>query len=147
MNDIDQWYEWHYASGRDVPVLGCGRVMAPGEFDIDGKRVERSKLSHPYTYSAFVLWPMSFGKPITGWDSAVYTDRLQQWDPDKYARLGQKHMAGKRWDNATPEQVQAFMREYNDDPDLRMVALQECCNVSNGYPIWILHYKTGKVQP
>ena len=145
MSDIDQWYEWNYNAGRDVQALRSGYAMTCGSRprDIDGKPAERPRSSHPYSYSEFLLWPLSFGEPITGWDHAVYTDRLQQWDSEKYGRLCREHMPGKRWDNTTPEQVTAFMRAYNEDPGLRVVAVQECCNVSSGYPIWILHYKSG----
>lgn len=101
----------------------------------DGRPVQKTKYTHPYSYDPFVLWK---GKGDA--NGSVYTDRLYQWDYEKADRLGKKHMPGKRWDNAQPSQIEAFLREYLDAPDLKLVKIIEYCNVSNGYPVWRLDF-------
>ena len=131
----DDGYEYEEELHRRMGML-AGHF---GPVDLDGKPVKRTKQSHPYSYDGFVLW--RDGSEDTG--HAVYTDRLSQWDRDKFQRLCKKHMPDRRWDNAAPGDVQAFLSEYNDDPGLRLTAIMEWCNQATGYPTWSLHYKEG----
>jgi hypothetical protein len=112
-----------------------------GPVDEHGRPVERTKHSHPYSYSGFVLHRLGPNSDAT---DSVYTDRMQQWDWDKADRCHKAHMPGKRWDNASPQQMEAYLRDYMGDPDLRLVLVMEYCNVSSGYPVWRLDYRSGK---
>ena len=105
----------------------------------DGNRITKTKYTHPYSYDPFVIW--SSGKKAT---DSVYTDRLSQWDHDKTRELCKKHMPLKRWDNAEPKQIEAFLREYWDNDKVELCRVSEYCNVSSGYPCWRLDYREGK---
>lgn len=115
---------------------GWGRPV-----DLEGRPVERTKAVYPYSYSSFVVWRSGPNKSI---DHAVYTDRLADWDRDKFRRLAQKHLGHHRWDNAPAGEIQAFLREWNEDPELALIAVMEHCNVATGYPTWSLHFKEGR---
>lgn len=116
--------------------IGCGPV------DLEGRPVQRTKQSHPYSYDGFVV--MRCG-PNSEINVCEYTDRLQQWDGAKYDRCRKEHMAGVRWDTAKPEQITAFLRDYHGDPSIRLIAVMEWCNQATGYPTWSLHYHADKV--
>jgi hypothetical protein len=122
-------------------ALHLGRYSSYSPVDIDGKPVKRTKMSYPYAYDCHVIWR---GGPNSEIKHAVYHDRMQQWDWDKFERCRKNHLDGFRFNNADPEKVEAFLREYNDDPGLRLIVIQEGCNVSNGYPYWVFHYRTDK---
>lgn len=99
----------------------------------------KEKSSHPYSYSEFFI----FGnrrviKDVHG----DYSDRLWEWDHDKADKLWKKHVK-TRWEFATKAQLTAFISEYHGKT-LKVVALAEGCNPSNGYPYWILWYVEGK---
>jgi hypothetical protein len=145
--------------GRDIAVLRGpvfmdeygwvepGRINAThfhGPVDLEGRPVAKTKTSNPHDYDGHVIWRGGRNDSINGCD---YTDRLQQWDADKFSRCCKAHMDGVRWDNAPPEQVQAFLRDYHVDPGLRLIAIMEWCNQSSGYPVWSLHYKASEASP
>ena len=95
------------------------------------------KSSHPYSYSEFFI----FGnreviKKVYGAD---YSDRLWEWGYDKANALWKKHV-NTRWEHASEAQLSAFISEYHGK-ELKVVALAEGCNPSNGYPYWIVWYR------
>jgi len=76
--------------------------------------------------------------------SAVYSDRLWDWDFKKYNRCCKEvwNNEGQYFSNRSPESIERFLRLYNDKPDLKLVKISEGCNVGNGYPYWIFWYIT-----
>jgi len=106
--------------------------------DENGKPIERTPISHPYSYDAYVIWGKKDKKA-----HAVYTDRLLEWDWGKHDRLCMKHFGnkGQYWENRDPKDIQAWLRDYNDNQKLILTMVMQCCNVSSGYPIWVLFYK------
>lgn len=108
----------------------------------DGRPVERTKWEFPYSYDPFVIW--SNGGQA---NETVYTDRLSQWDYEKTERLITKHLRGMRWENAPPERIENFLREYLNVPTLELVRVMECCNWSNGFPLWRLDFFVPKEEP
>ena len=119
-----------------------GNQVWSGYVDEHGRPVERTPIPHPYSFDAYVEWR---GLPNEGVTSCVYTDRLLQWDWDKYNKLRKKHFGdqAQMWSGDDPEKVQAFLRDYNDDPGLVLHYIMKCCNVATGYPIWIFAYHSG----
>jgi hypothetical protein len=130
--------------GRDIAVLRGpvfmdeygwvepGRINALhfyGPVDLEGRPVAKTKTSNPYDYDGHVIW------------------RGGRNDSIKFSRCCKAHMDGIRWDNAPPERVQAFLRDYHGDPGLRLIAIMEWCNPSSGYPVWSLHYKASEASP
>ena len=110
-----------------------------GPVDEHGEPVQRTKQSHPYSYDGFVLHRLGRNEEAT---MTVYSDRLAQWDDEKYVQCCERHMPGKRWDNASPEQIQAFLRDYTGEPALRLILVMEYCNYASGYPVWRFDYAT-----
>lgn len=101
----------------------------------------RTKSSHPYSYDPIVL--IDSGKEG---DGSSYSDRMVGWDHDKFYTCLGKLNNGKgemmfSWGNR--KLVTAFMQDYNDDPGLEVTRVVEMCNVSNGYPVWLIVYKKG----
>lgn len=108
-----------------------------------GQPVRRTKISHPYNYDDFVLWRGGENKEANG---SAYSDRLFQWDPKKHDRLCMKHFGdkGQYWDNRDIQKIEAFLRDYNDDPKLKLIYIMQCCNQATGYPCWCFCYRSSK---
>lgn len=108
----------------------------------DGLPRTRSKMTHPYSYDPFVIWK----DPNLTATNTVYSDRLHQWDYKKHNDLCEKHFGnqGQYWDRRAPKAIEAFLRDYNDNPTLELVRIVEYCNASNGYPCWRLDYTESK---
>lgn len=100
----------------------------------------RTKLSHPYNYDAIMQFLADEHETLQG--STVYTDRLLQFDYEKTNRLMQKHFGntGHYWNDRAPEKIEAFLRDWNEAPDLKLIAVIEYCNQATGYPVWRLDY-------
>jgi hypothetical protein len=114
-----------------------GRGRFVGE---DGRPVRKTKYTHPYSYDPFVVW-RGEGEA----NGSAYTDRLLQWDYDKHNELRRRHfgdVAQLRWGTDDPAKIEAFLRDFFDSPELRLVKVVEYCNVSNGYPCWRLDFFT-----
>ena len=60
-----------------------------------GNPVERTKDKYPYSYDPFVVWKT---EEDVKQNNTVYSDRLKQWDYEKYSGLCQKHF-GNQGDN------------------------------------------------
>ena len=108
-----------------------------------GQPVRRTKMSHPYSYDGFVLWRGGANKEATG---TIYSDRLLQWDWDKHNRLCEKHFGnkGQLWDNRDPKLIEAFLRDWCEDPGLKLIFIMEYCNQASGYPCWRFDYRSSK---
>lgn len=118
-----------------------GYIEFSGCVDINGSAVRRTKMTHPYSYDDFVQWRGGENKEANG---TVYTDRLLQWDYGKHNELCKKHFGneGQNWGQRQPEQIEAFLRDWNDNQDLKLILVMECCNQSSGYPLWRLDYQS-----
>lgn len=105
--------------------------------------VERTKDKYPYTYDGFVVYRLGKNEEITG---TVYSDRMLQWDWDKYNKCTKEVFGDTRqmFYDATPSQIEALLQLYFQKPTLKLILMMEYCNVSNGYPVWRFDYKTEK---
>jgi hypothetical protein len=109
-----------------------------------------TKSAHPYCYDPFTIWgePRE-NKACNGTD---YTDRLDQWDRAKYDQLARKHYRSGDNGYERPfdshrckgDLIEAFLRDWHDDPKLKLLRVIEYCNPSSGYPTWRLDYVTPK---
>lgn len=111
--------------------------------NIDGKPVERNKLDYPYSYSPYVVERVGDNEE---YNSTVYSDRLFQWDYKKFNRISQKHFnnESQSFSKRSLEKIESFLKDYFDNPKLKLIVIQEGCNVSNGYPYWIFHFNNNK---
>lgn len=111
-----------------------------------GQPVRRSKREFPYAYDFFVVWRGGTNEAATG---NVYSDRMFQQDPAKFQALSANHFksSGQSWSQRRPKAVEAFLRDWMDDPALKLVLIMEGCNVSNGAPVWWFSFKAGMPSP
>jgi len=107
--------------------------------DLNGNLVNRSKFDYPYSYDEFVFWIGDYKK---GESETVYSDRLYSWDSEKYNKCCLKvwNNKGQYFDNRKPEDIEKFLSLYMD-MKIKLTAIVEGCNVSNGYPYWVFYYK------
>lgn len=106
---------------------------------VDPHRENRRKEDWPYSYSDHYLW----GVGAKG-DHAVYSDRLHQWSAENWERAW-KAIGQKRFDQFSRDDADKFMSAYLDKP-AKVSALAEGCNVSSGYPYWIIWYSEIEAQ-
>lgn len=120
-------------SRRDVNGMWYG-------VDPDNEPGRRTKLTHPYSYDPITQFVDSSVKGC----GTIYTDRLLQWDFDKHDRLCEKYFGnrGQHWDTREPKKIEAFLRDWLDDQNVRLAMVMEYCNVATGYPTWRLDYGT-----
>lgn len=107
-----------------------------------------TKQTHPYCYDPFTIWGEARAhEECNGTD---YTDRLDQWDRSKYERLAAKHYRGQRpFDShhCKGHLIEAFLRDWHNDPQLRLLRVVEYCHPGTGFPTWQLDYVGSKGTP
>jgi hypothetical protein len=110
--------------------------------DENDRPVERNKIDYPYSYDGFVVYRFGENSEATG---TIYSDRLFQWDPEKYDILCEKHFgnSGQMWGHRDPDKIRDFLSEYTGDVELQIVFIMEYCNQANGYPYWRFEIKSG----
>lgn len=115
------------------------------EVDLDGNPVERSRASHPYPYSPYVMYRNGGNEEIK---TCVYSDRLFQWDSKKYNELCEKHFGntGQHFSSRSPDTIEKFLKDYMDDQSLKLIVIQEGANMSSGYPYWVFHYSLNRLS-
>lgn len=118
----------------------------PLYFDLNGMPVERTPISHPYSYDEFVVFK---SRRFEKTDCMVYHDRMMQWSGSAFAKAvcevwpdkPQSQMfSGKR-----PADINRFLNLYFGK-EVELTAVLQGCNVSNGYPYWIFAYKELEVE-
>jgi hypothetical protein len=94
------------------------------------------------TTDPYVVWKSPDFVPET--NEAVYSDRLLQYDWDKYNRIHRQHFGNESqgWRGIDPAKIEAFLKDYFAEQNLRLVCVMEGCNVGNGYPYWVFFYRT-----
>lgn len=114
-----------------------GLCSAVDEHD---KPVQRTKHSHPYSYDGFMLWRGGKNEEANG---TIYSDRLLQWDHDRHNDLCKKHFGdeGQYWNDRDPKKIEAFLRDWCDNQELKLIFIMEYCNAASGYPCWRFDYK------
>jgi hypothetical protein len=127
-------------TGRFWPADMADR-MGPGAGWVFPNRgsLNRTKEESPYSYSDFYIWREVSDPLKTEGIAADYSDRLLQWSREKWDRAWDA-VGSKRFDQMTRDEVSRFISAYHGSPH-EAVALSEGCNVSNGYPYWIIYYK------
>jgi hypothetical protein len=125
----------------------------PGVFTVYGEYVPggpervgehlgpRSKQQYPYSYDPLLVYRRYAKLPAE--THAVYSDRLRQWDFDKFRALSRTHFGneGDSFHSRKPAKIEAFLREWFEQPELQLVRVEEHCNVSNGFPVWVFWYR------
>lgn len=100
-----------------------------------GNLVSRTKSSHPYSYDGFITWRGGENSEV---NDTVYSDRLWEQDYRKADELCEKHFGdrGQYFFNRDRKKIEAFLRDWYNKPELKLIFIMEYCNVSSGYPLW-----------
>lgn len=119
--------------------VGKDGVMRNITVNLDGKPVERSKFDHPYSYDEFTVWSSDDFYKVKS--SKVYSDRLMQWDYDKFNNSCMKAFGdtGQMFYSRNPEAIEEFLKEYMGK-EIKLTGIVEGCNRGNGYPYWAFYY-------
>lgn len=107
--------------------------------NLKGEVIEKNPINHPYNYDTFLVWKNEYREKEA---HAVYSDRLRQWDEDKYTRCCKEAFTkqGQYLSEMPPEEIEKFLALYFDK-NIKLTAIEQACNVSNGYPYWIFYYE------
>jgi len=101
--------------------------------DEHGNAVKRTKQTHPYSYDGFVTYRK--GKNSEA-NCTLYSDRILH--EQNYSKLCKKHFGdeGQMFFWRSPKKIEAFLRDFLDSQELKLILVMEYCNVSSGYPLW-----------
>lgn len=103
----------------------------------DGEPV-KTKWEHPYSYDPILQYFNG-----TEGKATVYSDRMFQWDSEKFNQLCQKHFGnhGQSFENREAEVIEQFLSDYLGQAVV-LNKITEYCNQSSGYPLWRFDYTT-----
>lgn len=106
---------------------------------IDGEPVKRTKEEYPYSYDSYVVWEEDYNKTT---NNAVYSDRLIQWDYDKFNKCCRNIWGNERqyFNDRSPKDIGKFLSLYFDK-EVKLTVIMEGCNFASGYPYWIFYYE------
>ena len=96
------------------------------------------KADKPYSYPEFYRYQNNSVTP----NATDYSDRLWEWDHEKYDRC-MKEAAGDTAQivsHHSAEKLERFLQLYHECDELKLSAIVEGCNVSNGYPYFVYKY-------
>lgn len=71
------------------------------------------------------------------------SDRLWSENSTLHDELCLRHFGdvSQWWNNRKPEQIQAFLRDFLQKPELVLVQVQKMYNINSGFPIWHFQYR------
>lgn len=77
--------------------------------------------------------------------TTIYSDRLFQWDSEKYNRLCMKHFGdhGQMFHARSPDGIEAFLRDYFGE-GLLLCSIEQTYHRMQGHPIWVFHIREEK---
>lgn len=79
-------------------------------------------------------------------NKTAYSDRLRQFDRDKYKRLCEKHFGeevqGRSWRGCDSEDVESFLRDWTGEDNLELVRVST--QNKRGYEIFRFDYYSPK---
>lgn len=117
-----------------------GEEIAPRFVGLDGKPIEKTPYSHPYSYDEFVKWKSE--DFVERECYAVYSDRLLQWDRKKFDKACQEVFKnhGQMFGDRKPEDIEKFLSIYLGH-EVKLKAIVQGCYLWNGFPYWAFLYK------
>lgn len=115
-----------------------GQNFTPYYVDLEGKKVKKTPVTHPYNFDDYVEWKGNYRQ----FDSAVYSDHLYQWDTEKYKKCYEKAFKnnGQRFDSRNVSGIRDFLSMYFEK-EIELTAIMQGCNRSSGFPYWIFFYR------
>jgi hypothetical protein len=111
--------------------------------DLNGKPVECTPITHPYSYDPYVVWKGDYNEK----DYAVYSDRLYQYDHKKYNEACEKVFGnqGQVFFERQPKDVEKLLQLIYEDDTIELTAIMQGANKSSGHRYWVFFYRTEKI--
>ena len=105
-----------------------------------GNPVQKTKFDYPYSYDGFVTYRN--GKNDEA-NCTIHSDILLQQDYNKTRELMQKHFGNTSdyYCSRSVNNIEAFLMDWLNVDNLKIIFIMEYCNVSNGYPYWRFDFK------
>ena len=101
----------------------------------------RTPREYPYSYDAHFSW-RDFDKSDMEGIDIVYSDRMRDWDPEKYKTA--LNTVGRCWiENISRDAAKRLIEIYYDGA-YECVGFGRCCNMSSGYGIGLFYLRTRK---
>lgn len=118
-------------------------VYSNGYVDEYGNPIERTPHTHKFNYDGFVTHRVG---PNSEANLTVYSDHLLIQDYKKTRELMTKHFKneGDYYTNRKPNDIEAFLRERLNKPNLKLIFIMEYCHQQSGYPYWRFDVNTGE---
>lgn len=106
--------------------------------DMNGEPVERTPHTHPYSFDEYVIWKGEYEKS----DEAVYSDRLFQWDSEKYEKCLKEaeEMIGQKLKFDDKNGAETFLSLYFGYKVI-LTAIMRGCNHYDGNRFYIFFYR------
>ena len=130
MGWFDGWYDYEMQN----------RYYDSKFVDLNGEPIKKTPFSHPYNYDEYVCWKdRNFNREKC---DAVYSDRLFQWDYEKYNKCCQEVFKneGQYFDKREPKEIEKFLSMYFGKK-IKLTAVVQGCNQATGYPYWVFFYE------
>lgn len=105
--------------------------------DLNGKPVQHTPQQYTYSYDPYVVFKQN--KDPAKKTYCYWSDHIDR--REGVADLKMKHFKhrGDHYGDYTIQQIQDFLRELDNDPNIEIYAVMHACNVSNGFPVWSFH--------
>lgn len=117
---------------RYVAIHAVGEMV----FNADGKTPQEAEehLKRLFLKDGMAVIYQSGVEPT----SSVYSDRLFQWNPEKYNRCSREvwNNEGQDFSARVPDDIEKFLRKYCEKEDLVLCRILQGENQSSGYPVW-----------
>lgn len=115
-----------------------GEIITPYYVDLEGNAVRKNPITNPYDFDDYVEWKGNYRE----FDSAVYSDRLYQWDTEKYKKCYEQVFKnnGQRFDSKNVSGIRQFLSMYFGK-EIELTAIMQGCNHTSGFPYWIFFYR------
>ena len=106
--------------------------------DLEGNIVKKTPITNPYNFDDYVEWKGNYRHS----DSAVYSDRLYQWDTSKYKSCYEHVFKnnGQGFGSKNISDISKFLSMYFEK-EIELTAIMRGCNCVSEFPYWIFFYK------
>lgn len=110
--------------------------------DLYGAPVKRNPIDYPYSYDEYVLYKAKGFNELRV--HGMYSDRMLSWNRNGFDEACQKVWGNhaQSFANRKPEDVERFLCLYLDKP-VKLMAILQGCNASNGFPYWAFLFEGG----
>ena len=108
--------------------------------NLNEKPVKRTPYAYPYNYDDYVIWKDETFDAKN--HSAVYSDRLMQWDYTKFTKCCKEVFKNESqlFSQRDPKEIEKFLCMYFDKK-VRLTAITQGCNQASGFPYWVFYFE------